>query len=195
MSQIPENGNNEAVVCFDCGSSDVVRTLERQVFQYGSGESAIDLTAEMPVYTCNSCGYQFAGPEADDARHEAVCRYLGVLTPPEIISIRQSTGLSRAEFCELTRVGIASLKRWETGNLIQNAANDELLFLMGFSENVQRLRSRDRHRALNLETLSAEPVVPSSHRSTHRFRGRCLVPNSELEISSKEWLLRVVRAA
>ena len=164
MNQIPNGGHGDAVLCFDCGSSDVVKTLEQQVFQYGNGESAVDLSAEMPIFTCKTCGYQFAGPEADDARHEAVCRYLGVLTPAEIVAVRESTGLSRTEFCELTRIGIASLKRWETGNLIQNAANDELLYLVAFSENAERLRGRDRHSPLRPLALSAEPAAASPHR-------------------------------
>lgn len=191
MNQTPHDGYDEAVVCFDCGSSDVAKALQQQVFQYGNGESAVNLTVEVPVYTCKTCGYQFAGPEADDARHEAVCRYLGVLTPAEIISIRELTGLSRAEFCELTRIGIASLKRWETGNLIQNAANDELIFLMAFSENLKCLRDRDRHSALKLSALSTVPVEASPLGGFHRFRGRCLTPNRDTQKYSKEWPLRV----
>ncbi len=171
MSQSPNEGNDDAVVCFDCGSTEVVKALQKQVFQYGDGDSAVELTAEMPIYTCRTCGFQFGGPEADDVRHEAVCRYLGVLTPAEMIAIRDSTGLSRTEFCEVTRIGIASLKRWETGNLIQNAANDQLLFLMSFPENINRLRDRYCHSPLALSSLSTEPMVAPSHRSHHRFRG------------------------
>ena len=36
----------------------------------------------------------------------------------------------------------ASLARWETGALIQNGANDQLLFLLTFPENFERLRRR-----------------------------------------------------
>lgn len=194
MDGIRNDENDETVACFDCGSSDVGKSLRQQVFQYGSGESAVNLTAEMPVYTCKNCGYQFAGPEADDAQHEAVCRFLGVLTPAEIIAIRESTGLSRTEFCELTRIGIASLKRWETGNLIQNAANDELLFLMAFSDNIKCLRDRNRYSPLEISTLSSVSAEASTHRSPHRFRGRCLTPDRNLEKCAKDWPLRVEAA-
>jgi putative zinc finger/helix-turn-helix YgiT family protein len=158
MNEFRNNERDDVIVCFDCGSSDIVKEMKQQVFQYGSGESAVDLIAKMPVYTCKTCGYQFAGPEADDARHDAVCRHLGVLTPEEIASIRESTGLSRAQFAERTRIGIASLKRWETGVLIQNAANDELIYLMSFPENVERLQLR-RH---------SEPML-AMRKSCRRF--------------------------
>ena len=189
------NEQDERVVCFDCGSSDVAKAIRQQKFQYGEGESAVELSAEMAVYTCKECGYQFAGADADEARHESVCRYLGVLTPSEIVAIRESTGLSRAEFCDLTRIGIASLKRWETGSLIQNAANDELLFLAAFPENVKRLRERDRCKSLMLPALTPGPAMASTHRSPQRFRGRCLTPDSDLEECSRVWPLRVVVAA
>jgi hypothetical protein len=35
--------------------------------------------------------------------------------------------MTRAAFAELTRLGDASLARWEKGLLIQNPANDQLL--------------------------------------------------------------------
>jgi hypothetical protein len=116
-----------------------------------------------------------------------------VLTPAEIAKVRESTGLSRAEFCELTRIGIASLQRWETGSLIQNAANDELLFLMSFSENVNHLRERDRDSALKI-SLSKTGVDASCHRGSRRFRGRCLTDDKELQRCSEEWSLRVKAA-
>jgi DNA-binding transcriptional regulator YiaG len=184
-------GFDETVACFNCGSADVNRTWERQTFQYGSGESAVGLTAEVLVNTCKSCGFQFAGPEADEARHEAVCRYLGVLTPREIAAIREQTSLSRLEFCERTRIGIASLKRWETGALVQNAANDELIYLMAFPENVVRLRDRDRSQPLELPAPLTESEEAPARRHSRIFRGRCISPNKLLIACSREWPLRV----
>jgi putative zinc finger/helix-turn-helix YgiT family protein len=178
MSTMRNDGHDETVVCFDCGSSDVAKALQQQTFQYGNGESAVNLTAEMPVYTCKTCGYQFAGPEADDARHEAVCRYLGVLTPAEISAVRESTGLSRIQFAECTGVGIASLKRWETGILIQNAANDQLIYLMTFPDNIIRLKRRDHFALLDLSDLSSGSEIASRHVHSNHFRGKCIQPDS-----------------
>ena len=184
-----EFGSEES--CVNCGSSQLKRELQRQAFQYGTGDTAVKLTAEMPVYTCLSCGYQFAGPEAEDARHEAVCRYLGVLTPQEIVAIREHGALTRSQFADLTRIGIASLKPWETGLLFQNAANDELVYLMVFPDNVARLRERDHHHQINLQSLSGAPPSQRTSRRRLRFRGRCLGGNETVVQQAMQWQLRV----
>lgn len=176
--------------CFNCGSSKVERAWRRQGFQYGNGESAVELTAEVPVYKCLSCGYEFAGPEAEDARHEAVCRHLGVLTPQEILAIRDQNGLTRAQFAQCTRIGIASLKRWEAGMLVQNAANDELIYLMAFPDNVVRLQKRDHSQPINLQSLPAAPAKDPRRRRSH-FRGRCIRPNKDLVRCARNWQLRI----
>jgi DNA-binding transcriptional regulator YiaG len=64
------------------------------------------------------------------------------MTPREVVAIRTRLGMTRAALSDLTRLGEASLARWEKGLLIQNAANDQLLYLLRFPENVKRLRSR-----------------------------------------------------
>jgi DNA-binding transcriptional regulator YiaG len=65
------------------------------------------------------------------------------MTPAEVRAVRQKAGsLSRAEFARITRLGEATIGRWERGELIQNAANDQLLYLLTFPENVVRLRDR-----------------------------------------------------
>ena len=50
--------------------------------------------------------------------------------------------MSRAVFSRLTRIGEASLGRWENGLLIQNLAYDHLLYLLTFPENLERLKFR-----------------------------------------------------
>jgi hypothetical protein len=62
------------------------------------------------------------------------------LNPKEIRTIRGD--LSQVKFAELTRLGVATIGRWERGELIQNGANDQLLFLLTFPENFKRLRHR-----------------------------------------------------
>jgi len=71
-----------------------------------------------------------------------VCRHLGVMTPRDVEAVRTRLRMTRAAFADLTRLGEASLARWEKGLLIQNPANDQLLYLLLFPENVERLRSR-----------------------------------------------------
>jgi putative zinc finger/helix-turn-helix YgiT family protein len=190
FNDVRTDAHEGTTACFNCGSSNLERKDLSQAFQYGSGTSAVELKANMPVYTCIDCGYQFAGPEAEDARHEAVCRHLGVMTPNEIVAVRESTGLSRTEFAERTGVGIASLKRWETGALVQNAANDQLIYLMTIPENVEHLQRRNRFEPMDTRSLASAIVAAPRHMSVIPFRGRSLRTDSALEERAAQWALR-----
>jgi len=64
------------------------------------------------------------------------------MTPAEIVALRNKYRLTRAQFAEKTRIGEASLARWETGELIQNPANDGYMYLLSFPENLERLEGR-----------------------------------------------------
>jgi DNA-binding transcriptional regulator YiaG len=128
--------------CASCGASSVGTEMVVEEFAYGTGEDSVQLRATVPMRTCRECGFQFTDQHAEDARHDAVCRHLGVMTPREVEAVRTRLGMTRAAFAELTRLGEASLARWEKGLLIQNPANDQLLYLLRFPENVERLRSR-----------------------------------------------------
>jgi DNA-binding transcriptional regulator YiaG len=129
-------------VCPNCTGSQFDTEWRKQSFQYGKPGEAVELVAKVPVHVCRACEFEFTGEEAEEARHEAVCRHLGVLSPRQIVGLRKSYGMSRAEFAELSRVGTASLARWEAAILIQNPANDQLLYLLHYKENVDRLRNR-----------------------------------------------------
>jgi DNA-binding transcriptional regulator YiaG len=130
---------DHGTACPDCLSEFLQSHFVTHDFEYGLGEARTTLSATYPVLHCNKCSYEFADRRAEEARHEAVCRHLGVLTPSEIVAIREERGLTRAEFAELGGFGLASLQRWETGSQIQNASNDRLIFLLQFSANSQRL--------------------------------------------------------
>jgi DNA-binding transcriptional regulator YiaG len=133
---------SEPLRCASCGASSVGTEMVVEEFAYGIGEDSVQLRATVPMRTCRECGFQFTDHHAEDARHDAVCRHLGVMTPREVEAVRTRLGMTRAAFAEITRLGEASLARWEKGLLIQNPANDQLLYLLRFPENVERLRSR-----------------------------------------------------
>ena len=139
LIQFPEAPGIE---CPQCDSTDVNQRQEHETFRYGSADEAVELEATVTVLRCQNCGLEYTDDTAEDARHEAVCRHLGILTPREMKSLRSKLGLSRMDFSQLTGIGTASLARWESGNLIQNAAADNLLFLLQRDDNVARLRSR-----------------------------------------------------
>jgi DNA-binding transcriptional regulator YiaG len=120
------------------------------------------VSAVVPLRRCSECGFEFLDAEAEARQHAAVCRHIGVMTPSEIRRVRQMTGnLSRGEFARLTRLGDATIGRWERGELIQNAAYDQLLYLLTFPENVIRLRDR-------VERLSSSEYLPQPPAATFR---------------------------
>jgi putative zinc finger/helix-turn-helix YgiT family protein len=116
--------------CAECGEDAVRVSFEEQQFVYGDGKDAVELSARVPVWVCGHCGDAYTDGDAEDLRHEAVCRHLGVLSPVQIRALREQHKMSQAEFAKVTGFGVASLKRWETGALIQNQSADRLLRLI-----------------------------------------------------------------
>lgn len=116
-----------AEVCALCGEPAASTSIVDYEFDYRDGAKLVKITARVPVTECRSCEEDYFGEGAEDIKHEAVCRYLGRLTPNEIVAIRKRQSLSQAQLAELTGIGIASIKRWETGLVIQGAALDRQL--------------------------------------------------------------------
>jgi len=116
--------------CAACGQKAVRLSIEEESFPYGEGSDQIVLHARVPVWTCAQCGERYTDAAAEDIRHAEVCRYLRRLSPSELRAIREKYGLSQQEWAERTALGVASVKRWESGNLIQNAATDRYIRLL-----------------------------------------------------------------
>ncbi|OHC97457.1 MAG: hypothetical protein A2095_04680 [Sphingomonadales bacterium GWF1_63_6] len=120
-------GAAEGEICLFCDAKAATHTLKDQEFVYKDGGRAIVLHTKVPVVECSACGEAFNGEGAEEAQHAAVCAYLGRLTPAEIRGLRERLGLTQARLAELTQIGIASIKRWEAGNTIQNPSLDAKL--------------------------------------------------------------------
>lgn len=149
--------------CPNCGSEKTASTLEQESFNYGSGVEHASLTVVVPVIQCSSCGFSFTDHRAEDAKHEVVCRHLQVLSPREIRAIRTSYDLGQSEFADLAGIGRASLARWEGGQLIQNHSSNNLLFLLSFPENLNKLRKR-------AQALKAQTSAAPSWANKSKFR-------------------------
>jgi putative zinc finger/helix-turn-helix YgiT family protein len=149
-----------ATECAECGQLAVRMTIEQQPFVYGVGGEAVELSARVPVWTCSACGFGVTDGSAEDLRHEAVCNYKGVLTPKEILDLRQRLQISRADLSKLTGFGEASIKRWESGLLIQNASSDRMLRLLEDPTVVAKLRE------------FANSSLPSSRREPVKISGQ-----------------------
>lgn len=156
---IRDSSVSPTMECPSCGSTSIYSTSEVERFQYGDKEDATVLSASVRVHHCQGCGFAFTDRDASEIRHDAVCRHLGVLTPAEVRAVRERYSLSQAAFAELSKIGKASLARWESGVLVQNQANDNLLYLLTFSENFARLADRAGHTKAG-STNSVTNVVP-----------------------------------
>lgn len=144
-----ESGNQEEhkmshqITCGECGGNEIETTWEQYKFPYGIATSRIELECEVPVRKCEKCEFKFIDSEAERLCHEAVCLHLGVMNPAEIKSVRKSYGLTQEQFCEITKIGIATLSRWERGIVIQNEAYDSYLYLLKLRCNLQRVQIRN----------------------------------------------------
>ena len=106
------------------------RQHERTEYIYGTGDSAVTLSVDLPVRQCESCDFEYLDHVAERLIHNAVCRHLGVLNPEEIRGIRRRHGMSRAAFARFAGLGEAAIGRWEAGSAIQNRATDRHLRLL-----------------------------------------------------------------
>lgn len=119
-----DRSNVRTHTCSACGEGAATLGILAHEFVYGSGDAATTLHADVPVWTCDACEMQYLDAEGEAMQHAAICRHLGRLTPDEVRSARVELGLKQADFAERLLCGIASVKRWETGAVIQNAAVD-----------------------------------------------------------------------
>jgi len=127
-------------ICPECGSSRLVESLRDQKFMYGQPGCDVELTASMPVFACEDCGFEYFDERGEAARHAAICRHEGVQTPEEMRRGREESGLSRVELSVLSKVGIASIQRWESGSVVPNQSCDRLMYLLRFRSNVELLQ-------------------------------------------------------
>lgn len=118
----------QSIECEMCGEHSATASGQWQDFDYNDGRKTVALKAYVDVVSCTQCGCSYTTGDAEDARHEAVCRHLGRLTPAEIRRIRSVFNLTQAELSvRLDGVSLASIKRWEAGDCIQGDAFDRRL--------------------------------------------------------------------
>ena len=147
--------------CPQCGATAVSTEMSPDTFVYGDGDGAVEVTATVPVRHCSNCGLRFLDHAGETARHAALCRALSLLTPGEIKAIRTSRGLTRAQFARLTRIGVATLSRWERGLILQTPANDQFLRLLRDPSVVSKLSGG---------LISSQSLQSPSQAAPRRFR-------------------------
>lgn len=168
MAETTERSEPQTQQCLAC--EDGIATLghEVQSFHYGPEADGIVLTAKVPVWTCAACDEQYLGEEAEDLKHDAVCAYLGRLTPREIKALRVTFGMLQDEFARLTGYGSASIKRWESSSQIQSESVDKHLRLLRSLGLAEVLRRTANTRAPEFRTEISAQVREQSRRFSLR---------------------------
>ena len=114
------------MTCFQCskgkmrpGLANIDATVKGETFP-------VSCTAMV----CGRCGFHVLAPEQVDAYSmasaDAYRQRHGLLTTKEILGFRKFLRMSQLAFADYLRVGVASVKRWELGQ-IQDEAMDELM--------------------------------------------------------------------
>jgi putative zinc finger/helix-turn-helix YgiT family protein len=90
----------------------------------------MEIPCQVEAYVCPECGLEAgtvrsAGPIQHELA-EAFRKRSGLLTGEEIKSLRKKKGLTQQELADRLKIGVASIKRWETG-LIQTKSLDQAL--------------------------------------------------------------------
>lgn len=89
-----------------------------------------DVTYTARLHQCRDCGLELADIDEAATMQERLAdayrQAVGLLSSAEIRQLRQEQGLSQQALAEALEVGIASIKRWETGE-IQSKSMDNLL--------------------------------------------------------------------
>lgn len=114
--------------CMHCGCE---KFTEKKVrFNPTVKDEIVEVIA--PAFVCSECNEALMNSEQMNfLRKVSADEYKknhGLLTSSQIISFRESLGMSQSAFARYLSVGEASIKRWET-YFIQDASQDELIRL------------------------------------------------------------------
>jgi len=129
--------------CLTCRAKEVYpkATDYRTIRKHDGREYAIHIP-DLEIPTCRQCGEQVI---ADDGRIIAALRaQVGLLTPEEMQCLRAGLGMTQQELAEQLGVAKESICRWETGNVMQSRAMDNLMRLFFESKTVRKLLRRFR---------------------------------------------------
>jgi putative zinc finger/helix-turn-helix YgiT family protein len=106
--------------------------MELQELQKCTTVKGVDVAYPCRAYVCQECGLEAGTVQtAGDTQRAVADAYRarkGLLTGREIKALREALGLSQKELADDLQIGIASIKRWESG-AVQSESMDKLLRL------------------------------------------------------------------
>jgi putative zinc finger/helix-turn-helix YgiT family protein len=92
----------------------------------------VEISVPVEHYRCSTCGIEYGTVDQtaniQNAIAEAYRKKVGLLTGKEIVEERTKQGLTQNDLAKRMNVGIASVKRWETGS-IQSKSMDQALHM------------------------------------------------------------------
>ena len=101
-----------------------------------------EISVEMPVRLCATCGEELSDTALDDAMliatYDVYRARHNLIFPAEIVALRQKYGLSQKNLALLLGLGEITVHRYETGALAEEAPS-KLLRLMENPANMQRM--------------------------------------------------------
>lgn len=114
--------------CVACGAEDSYLKAQTTTEKVCHGES---FRVEHAHWKCEQCGVGILGPEeAEEAARATVAAYQhahSLLTAADLKNARKVAGWTQSDLVERTSLGIATIKRLESGTTVQTEANDQLL--------------------------------------------------------------------
>lgn len=122
-----KNTRNE-IECCNCERAQMVEQLVEIVGERHGEEYPVSVSG----LHCPSCNYSTIDSSQSEAFAQAVSdayrKAHGLLTGTEISQRRKRLALTQAQFAQFLSVGVASVKRWEAGQ-IQEPSMDQLMRL------------------------------------------------------------------
>jgi putative zinc finger/helix-turn-helix YgiT family protein len=92
----------------------------------------MEIPCRVEAYVCPECGLEAGTVNSTGVIQQELAEVFrkrtGLLTGEEIKSLRKKKGLTQQELADRLKIGVASIKRWETG-LIQSKSMDHALRL------------------------------------------------------------------
>ncbi len=120
-----EGGTMKTINCPKGHGPMAFKTIKKEMTFKG-----IEILVDADVYVCPECGLEAGTPQSAGALQVTVADAYraekGLLTSREIKKLRKSRNLTQCQLAEMMNVGIASIKRWETG-AVQSASMDKSL--------------------------------------------------------------------
>lgn len=114
-------------ICEFCGEPHARLSEAALEFPYGIGDDQVTLTAVVPVWKCTACGESYTAEGAERRQNIEISAYLGRMRPTEIKRLRERARFTQNDLAEEIGVGVATIKRWEVGEVVPSKNLNNLL--------------------------------------------------------------------